>query len=222
MAVFTLGLVADVVLNPALADHRTTVIVVSAGVWALALSLALWGARTLFRIHEHPDWRALARYGQPAEVAAVIDAEIEDGEQVAAVGRPVQALRLTTWRTVELNGCQALVTPSWLVYLWGPEDDRVTVMRLEDLVVVHRAEANVVSPYLGAPVGGSRAIFIDRHKFRLEVAGTVDGVGRLVAHVLTRVPWALTRFDPDTERSWRDNPEQIIAAVDQVRREQSG
>ena len=62
-------------------------------------------------------------------------------------------------------------------------------------------------------------VLIDRHGVRLEIFGSNLGLARLLAHVLPRVPWALTRFDEDAERTWKENRDSIIAAVDH-RREQ--
>jgi hypothetical protein len=60
-------------------------------------------------------------------------------------------------------------------------------------------------------------VFIDRHDVKVEVVGTVPGITRLMAQVLTRVPWALDRFDAAMQRTWAENREQIIAEVDRRR-----
>jgi hypothetical protein len=39
----------------------------------------------------------------------------------------------------------------------------------------------------------------------------------LLAEVLTRVPWALSHFDPETEKTWTEKRQQIIAQVVQLR-----
>jgi hypothetical protein len=195
------------------------VAVVYGAVDVISLGVAGWGAWALLRTEHHEDWRALARYGPPREVAAAVEAELEAGDQVVSVGQPIKALRLATKRCQEVNGRQALITPSWLVYLWGADDDRATVFRLQDLIVVHRGETTI-SNLLGFGVSGSVGIFIDRYKVRLRVAGTDEGVGRLVANVLTRVPWARRRFDLRTQQAWEENPEQVIADVNRIRRAQ--
>jgi hypothetical protein len=83
---------------------------------------------------------------------------------------------------------------------------------LPDLAVVHRADTRVNDQY-GRLVAGTMAVFIDRHNVRLDVLGTEEGVGRLLAQVLMRVPWVLDRFDAATEELLREKPEQVMAEI---------
>jgi hypothetical protein len=110
-----------------------------------------------------------------------------------------------------LHGSAVLLPRSWLVCLWGESGRGLHFQRLDDLVVVYRAEAY----FLNQPAAS--AVFIDRHGVRVEVVGTVDGVTCLLAEVLPRVPWALNRFDPATERAWNEGRDRIIADVDRRR-----
>jgi hypothetical protein len=184
-------------------------------VWMAGLVVTVWGARGLRRLERNRDVQALARYGVPGEVVDAIDAELTDEENVACVGRPMTSFTFTSWRTGELNGAQVLLTRSWLVHLWGEEGHRMNVLRLTDLMVVSRADARQAAVLGGQPV--SSAVLIDRHDLRIEVVGTVEGITRLLANVLTRVPWALDRFEPGTERTWAENREQIITEVERRR-----
>jgi hypothetical protein len=200
------------------ASHFLMPQLIFSGVWVFAMGVATWGGWQLYHLDDHPDWRALARYGPPWQVAEAIDAELANPEHVARIGERIRSLRPITQRTMELNCCQVLLTPSWLIYLWGGPSRRVAVQRVQDLVVVHRTDTRVNDKY-GRLIPGLLATCIDRHNVRLDVVGTEEGVGRLLAQVLMRVPWALDRFDASTERTLRENPEQIIAELDRRRDE---
>jgi hypothetical protein len=145
-----------------------------------------------------------------------IEAELADTENLVSIGRPLKSLSLPSWRTGELGGTQVLLTPSWLVCLWGEEGSRLSVQKMDDLVAVYRRDGARVEDF-GRVRSFSRAVFLDRHNVKTEVAGTVEGVSRLLAGVVTRVPWALTQFDSVTQRKWDENREQIIAEVDHRR-----
>ncbi len=80
--------------------------------------------------------------------------------------------------------------------------------RLDALVAAYRLDGNVV------PEAGARMVVIDRDGVRLEIAGTEDAVSRLLTELLARVPWALTHFGSEVERTWRTDRQSILAAVD--------
>jgi hypothetical protein len=180
----------------------------------LVLTLVVGAAFKLMRAHDcdHRDIRALGRYGVPVEMVAAIDAEVQAGRRL---------LRLGTLETFfnpfpdpgEFRGHQIILTESWLLDFWRYEGDRFHAVRLPDLVCA--------APSPGALGRGRTAglVLIDRHDVRLEIVGKTAAVGRLLAEVLARVPWALERFDPQTERDWGQDRTCILSEVDR-RREQ--
>lgn len=84
----------------------------------------------------------------------------------------------------------------------------MTFFRLDSLVAACRLDGNLPTE------AGARMVVIDRDGVRLEIAGTEDAVSRLLTELLARVPWALTHFDNEAERTWRTDRQSIIAAVD--------
>jgi hypothetical protein len=177
-----------------------------------AIIVIAWAAWALLHLDRNRDVRQLTRFGDPLTVLAGIDAELSDLRHLFAIGYPQKIFSLRLGMP-ELHGPAALLlTRSWLVYTWGSWGHRFSCLQLADLVVVYRAEATI----LNAPVAS--AIFIDRDNVKIEVPGGVAPITRLLAEVLLRVPWALNRFDPATERTWQENREQIIAEAD-VRRQ---
>jgi hypothetical protein len=158
--------------------------------------------------YRHKDLRALGRYGPPPEVAAAIDAEVLGGRQFACLGT-LQRYLSPVPDPGEMYGHQVLLTETWLLDFYRYEGDRFNAMRLTDLVWATRESA----------IGRAKLVLIDRHDTRLEITGTPAAVSRLLAEVLARVPWVLERFDPETEKTWREDRTGILADVER-RREQ--
>lgn len=167
---------------------------------AMLLVCALVGWN-LYRFDEHPDLQALARYGPPQEVVDVIDAELSDSQQVTRIGKGLRSFQMQVEN--DLGFDEIYLTPSWLVYFSGPDLDQFQVFHLDSLILVGRRDKQVV--------------LIDRHGIEAKITGTYAGLTRLLAEILARVPWALSHFDEETERTWRDNRDQIITAVDRKR-----
>jgi hypothetical protein len=185
-----------------------------AGLALTSLGLACWSAWVLLRWDRHPDLLAMARYGPPAEVMKAVDDEMIDDQVLVRVGKVQKSFSsVTTLAHLELGGAEVVLTDSWLLHLWGEDGHRVNVMRLEDLLCASRA-IDVREDGVGAAL-----VLVDRHDVRLNLVGTQAGIGRLVAEVLARVPWAMERFDAETERAWEEDRTGVLAEVDR-RREQ--
>jgi hypothetical protein len=131
-----------------------------------------------------------------------IDKEMR-GSHVVSIGSPIKSFRLLS-SSDELGKDQVLLTPSWLIHLIQLGTD-FQFMRLDSVVMAFRT--------------GSVVTLIDRYDVRLEIRGTLDGLTRLLAEILARVPWALSHFDADTERHWTENRQEIIAKMDRRRQQ---
>jgi hypothetical protein len=184
------------------------------GLALVSLGLAGWSAWVVLRPDRHPDVLALSRYGPPAEVMKAIDDEVIDDQVLVRVGKVQKSFSsLTTLAQLELGGAEVILTDSWLIHLWGEDGHRANVMRLDDLVCASRS-LDIRTDGLGAAL-----VLIDRHNVRLDLHGTDAGVSRLLTEVLARVPWALERFDAETERAWADDRTGVLAAVERRRDE---
>lgn len=168
------------------------------------LGMVIWGWFWLYRIAHHPDIQRLWRYGPPEAALRELTAEVDAGVGVTYLGDPARI------RAVLSDGPPSdviLITPSWLVYFPGSDLNRVDCMRLDSLVWVYRDQ--------GRPAGN--VVLHDRYGVRLEIPGEGDDLSRLIAEVVARVPWALTHFDEELGRRWRDEREQIVAEADRRR-----
>jgi hypothetical protein len=186
-----------------------------AALLAVGVALIGWSVRLWRRLDRHPSVLALARYGPPGEVVTAIDAELAGPKQVLRIGRRLRSFRLDLGGARDLYG-EVLLTPSWLVCLGDEGQDLVGVQQLESVVWAYRAADP--SPAALLSLGRCEAaVIVDRHGVGLRIPGTEAGVTRLLAEILTRVPWALSRFDEETQRAWNDDRERIIADVDRRR-----
>jgi hypothetical protein len=136
----------------------------------------------------HPAVVALGRYGEPCRVADAVDAEMADPARVVKIGHRLHSFRFAlgggTTRSAE-----AYLTPTWLVCLTGSDLERLTVFRLEDIVLAARApvRSNLLDRHDGVRV-------IDRHGVYLDLPFREADAVRFLAEVLARVPWAVNRF----------------------------
>jgi hypothetical protein len=87
-------------------------------------------------------------------------------------------------------------------------------MRLDRVVWAYRTATSSGAAALAAALGLAPAgsVYLhDRHDYQLEIPGTEQGLTRLMAEVIARIPWALTHFAEASARRWRDNREQVVA-----------
>jgi hypothetical protein len=184
--------------------------------------LVVWAVRH-WRLDAHPDVIALGRFGPPLEVLDAIDAELADKSRVVRLGSARRSFQLDLGAGLRPLEGEVLLTPAWFVYLPDEDKFQLGILRLDRLVWVYRAEAHLLILLYGALPAASlpaaAAVLVDRDGLTVQVPGTEEGVTRLLAEVWHRVPWALQQYDEQTERTWANNREQIVAAVDQ-RREQ--
>src|SRR5207249_1661667 len=145
----------------------------------------------------------------PMQVVHAIEAELSDAEHLVRLGDS----RISC--NSDFTG-EIVLTPSWLICTraeatswWyfrvtGREDMRLHVMRLDSIVWMYRVGETSVPVPAEMKVHGAVILF-DRTGGRLEIPGANLGLAQLMAELITRLPWALTRFDEETERAWRDN-----------------
>jgi hypothetical protein len=198
------------------------------GVVALPAMIGLlvaWGIHRWPRPDRHPDITVLRRYGNPQEVVRAIEEEVGDGRRVLRIGLGGKAgtgLRISPRRAglwvlahVPLPR-EVLLTASWLLYPTSDVGDRWAFLHLDSIVLAYRSEA---LPPGDSASGEACAVLVDRHGFKVEVPSTEVGITCLLAEILSRVPWALDRFDEATQRAWKDDREQVITAADRRRAE---
>jgi hypothetical protein len=183
------------------------------GVGGLALmAYAVRGAVTL--LDRHPDVTDLARYGPPRQVVAAVDAEMADKKGVVAI-RPVV-------RSFQLNSeywTQAYLTPRWLIFERNKEGDELSIFRLEDVVVASRTDApkvNVLARPLFPPAW---VVLVDRHGFSVRLPFQNECAVRLLAEVLSRVPWVFAHFEPKVSADAGADLGRIVAEADRRRAE---
>jgi hypothetical protein len=167
--------------------------------YAFSLMLVV---RPLWRMRRpecDPDIVALTRYGPLAQMMSEIDREVEEEDGVISIGNTLKSIVPVPVETGELQGTRVLLTQSWLIHLRGEDGHRMSFMRLDSILAAYRPLPS------GASERGRSVVLIDRHGGRSEIFGTDRGLARLLAHVLPRVPWALTRFDEEAERTWKEN-----------------
>ncbi len=176
-------------------------------IWVILCSVVLIAVRRLVQMDRHPDLISLARYGALEELLPQIETELADPSQTVQIGQMPRSfkleLELMQRKTDELSDAEVWITRSWLIYMVR-EGLRMQFFRLDSLILVYPE--------------GSNVILADRFGVRLAIAGREGGRARLLAEILTRVPWALNRFDPETEKSWTESRQQIVAEVELRRR----
>jgi hypothetical protein len=153
---------------------------------------SLWSALTLFA--RHPDVTYLGRYGPPRQVAAAVDAEMADTKNVLQIGYRMRSFRLNASGRGSDYSAEAYLTPNWIVCISNAEADRLTIFRTEDLVVASRIPAPPTS-LLFRPLNPHVWVaLIDRYGVRVHLPFPEADATRLLAEILGRVPWAVSRF----------------------------
>lgn len=168
----------------------------------VGIPLLLLGAFNLLRFLQrngdparHPAARALARYGDPAQVAMGIDMQARNPAALVTIGKNVR------------------LTPGWLL---RPTTFGLDVLRLEDIVWVYKRVTQHRVNFI--PAGKTYALVInDRNRKALELQAGEKEVERAGIELAQRAPWIIAGYSAELEKTWRSNPAAIIQAVDQRR-----
>jgi hypothetical protein len=154
----------------------------------------------------HPAVLALARYGDPLTIVAAVDAEMAQPTRVVQIGQRGPSLRLSS-RGADSYSVVVYVTPDWLVCVrpkerdfLGSEGEDLIIFRLDDLVFASRVPppSRPLASYLARPVFQRQVwvALIDRHGAGVDLSFPEADAMRLLAEILGRVPWAVSRFGP--------------------------
>jgi hypothetical protein len=162
---------------------------------------ALLGIRSVWQFFrrrsnpaKHPTMKKLARFGDPFQLAASIDAEMQ-----------------MTAPTVDVGG--AIVTPSWLLI---PKRYVIDPYRLSDLVWMYQKVTE--HRRNGVRVGTSYAVIIhDRHGKSLQLSRNGKDHKNLIGPVVERAPWVISGYSAELQKAWANERAQVIAAVDERR-----
>jgi hypothetical protein len=173
------------------------------GYVALAIGIPLFGLcvfgiiRALRRSSDplaHPIMRALSRFGQPADIAGQIDAELQ------AEHTKVDRLHLT---------------PNWLVQA---SPSSLAATRIDDIVWAYKQVTQ--RRVNGVPAGKTYTAQIwDRHGVCITVASSEAFVNQTIEAAARRAPWMLAGYDSELEKAWKSNRAAVLATVDQRRRQ---
>jgi hypothetical protein len=170
------------------------------GSWTLAFMLppfvlALWNLKTVMARREdfleHPISRQLKKYGDPRELAGLIEHEVRDSAHTVSIGG------LT-------------ITKNWILsrHTWGME-----VRKLDDLVWAHRHELTTTVYFV--PVNKTQSMYMyfnDRSKFMVSPALT--DCDQILATLLERAPAAIYGFSVERAKMWSKAPAVMIAEVE--------
>ncbi len=177
----------------------------------------------------HPAVLALGRYGDPRQIVAAVDAEMVYPPEVVRIGHRPRSFAYAPTGEGDTYTAEAYLTRSWLVCLTGSErdeqtlfrsdGDRLTIFRLEDIVLASRV-STPSTPVLFAPVRRYDWVaVIDRHGVRLDMPFREADAVRLLAEVVARVPWALSRFDPESPAARQADLGHFVAEAERRREE---
>jgi hypothetical protein len=163
---------------------------------ALALMVMTGRARDLLTpLTRQPDGTALKRYGEPQQVIDAVNAEMAGAPRMIRIGERHRSFRMPSTAEASPYSDEVYLTPSWIVSFSGVAGDRLTIFRLADIVLASRVRTPwtrlLSTPYFSH----SWVTLIDRHAVRLNLLLPNASAARLLAEVLTRVPWALGRFN---------------------------
>jgi hypothetical protein len=158
------------------------------------LAFALWSISKAIQrmqaIEKSRVWRNLVAYGQPPQLSA----EIEQDIQMGAVKHG-----------------NIVVTPHWIINktlfnTWtSPIADVAWIYKT---VTRHRTN--------GIPTGKTYSLVISgRHKQAVTMRGKEKKVDALMAEFMQRTPWAIFGYSPDLVAAWKKNHAGFVAAVDE-------
>ncbi|MGH9759239.1 MAG: DUF6709 family protein [Blastocatellia bacterium] len=168
----------------------------------ILLILACWG------LHQTQTWRAnperhpfmkqLARYGAPSELAGKIDAEVAAGTGVVPMG-------------------SVTLTPSFFLISnpWGAK-----ALPLKDVVWAYKRVVKRSVNFV--PIGKTySAVLHDRLGKRIELRrfGGEQRTDHALISLRQTAPWVLVGFSQNLAHAWRSERQQMVAAVDDRRRQ---
>lgn len=154
--------------------------------------------RRLTKPERHPISQALARFGEPTEVAARIDADSQK-----LVGRRSGSVTLT---------------PSWFLHsTWfGLE-----VLHVNELVWIYKKVTKHSVNFI--PTGSTYATVICTcFGGSVEVPGSQRKTENLLQDLAERAPWVFAGFDQELANYWKSAPDAVAAAVIERRRQMVG
>lgn len=172
--------------------------------WLVPVSAAVFfllGAGVLFVAlsrmaapQKHPARVALARYGDPSQVAIQLDAEL----RMERDDEKSKSLRLTR---------------NWLVHATAFS---VHLTQIKDLVWAYPKVVRHYHTFI--PTGKTYSVIIrDRSGQSMEVSTKKDVSSALLVTLQQRAPWMVIGYSADLEKSWRSDRSKMIAFVDQRR-----
>ena len=177
-------------------------------------ALATGGVSALFRamfLNQYPQchaaYRSLAAFGPPLAVARAIDLELANAAEIVYIGKPLRSFRLSSSLHQRVQ-----VTRSWVVQ---PTSYGVRVARLDDIIWVQKGSGFLLE--FGAPTAYVEVKVRRGEDVRFPLADT--DARRLLLELLTRLPWVLSGFEPERDRQWQANREQVVQAVEQERQQ---
>jgi hypothetical protein len=141
---------------------------------------------------KHPIMRALKRFGDPEDIAAQIDREMDSDH--TKLGQ----MHLTSNWLLQRNGAILNVT-------------RLNdVMWLYQMVTQHRTN--------GVPTGKTYAAHIwDRYGVCIIIPGKEDAVKKVLETVFQRVPWVAAGHTDEIAKAWKADRVRFAAMIDQRR-----
>jgi hypothetical protein len=168
-------------------------------VWTPFFAFGVWNltkaAKRLSDQSKHPIMSKLGRLGSPEQLAPAIDAEMAANHQVTG---------------------NVHLTRSWLC---RPTTYGLDLVHLPDVLWAYRKQTKHYTN--GVPTGTTHATVVrDRHGQSVELQmRKTEQVDELLSAIGGAVPEALIGFDEQLDRIWLKNKQEVIAAVDQRRRQ---
>jgi hypothetical protein len=170
------------------------------GAWALLFMvppffLSLWNIKAYMARRDdfmaHPICKQLKKYGDPRELAGVIEQEVRDSINSAQFGG------LT-------------ITKNWILsrHVWGME-----VRKLDDLVWAYRHQQTTTVYFV--PVSRTQSMYmIFSDKGKVTAGLTMVDCERILKALIARAPGAIYGYSDELSRRWNKSPAAVIAEVD--------
>jgi len=175
------------------ADYRGngyTILLVGLPFFALAAWNCLKAARRISEAQLSPVWKNLATFGNPEQLSQQIEAELQP--------------RMTrTYGKLQIS-------QNWMV---RRKSFSTWVSPVVDLVWIYKKVTKHSVNFI--PTGKTYSVvLVGRHRQRTEEQMKEKAVNEMLADLAARLPWAIFGFNQDLEKTWRKDPNGLIAAVD--------